>query len=383
LRTNRIPEKAKAAMSEAGEDDRTKAELKTTLRDLSALHGISGFEQAVVRYTRDRVAGLVDEFDIDRYGNITATKRGRHKNPVLMISAHMDEIGFIVKGIEPTGYLRFDRIGGAGDGLLGCRKVEVNGRFGLIGSISGHLGSAEMLARVTPISELYIDVGASSAAEVASLGIRVGDPVSFVGDLAEFTGGNRVCGKGMDDRAGLAILIQSLVELKEETPFGCVQAVATVLEQVGHRGAAMAAYRNQPDYAIAIDGLPASDTPDLSTTDVSVTMGQGAVVLLANSTGAQNIRGSIAHPAMKRFLIAAADDEHIPIQLAATVNRGSTEAGLIHVSRGGIPTISVGVPRRYSYSPHEMIDLRDAVAAVRLIKSFVRRMEHHKDLSFV
>jgi putative aminopeptidase FrvX len=370
-------------MSEAGEDDRTKAELKTTLRDLSALHGISGFEQAVVRYTRDRVAGLVDEFDIDRYGNITATKRGRHKNPVLMISAHMDEIGFIVKGIEPTGYLRFDRIGGAGDGLLGCRKVEVNGRFGLIGSISGHLGSAEMLARVTPISELYIDVGASSAAEVASLGIRVGDPVSFVGDLAEFTGGNRVCGKGMDDRAGLAILIQSLVELKEETPFGCVQAVATVLEQVGHRGAAMAAYRNQPDYAIAIDGLPASDTPDLSTTDVSVTMGQGAVVLLANSTGAQNIRGSIAHPAMKRFLIAAADDEHIPIQLAATVNRGSTEAGLIHVSRGGIPTISVGVPRRYSYSPHEMIDLRDAVAAVRLIKSFVRRMEHHKDLSFV
>jgi putative aminopeptidase len=383
LRTSRIPEKAKAAMSEAGEDDRTKAELKTTLRDLSALHGISGFEQAVVRYTRDRVAGLVDEFDIDRYGNITATKRGRHKNPVLMISAHMDEIGFIVKGIEPTGYLRFDRIGGAGDGLLGCRKVEVNGRFGLIGSISGHLGSAEMLARVTPISELYIDVGASSAAEVASLGIRVGDPVSFVGDLAEFTGGNRVCGKGMDDRAGLAILIQSLVELKEETPFGCVQAVATVLEQVGHRGAAMAAYRNQPDYAIAIDGLPASDTPDLSTTDVSVTMGQGAVVLLANSTGAQNIRGSIAHPAMKRFLIAAADDEHIPIQLAATVNRGSTEAGLIHVSRGGIPTISVGVPRRYSYSPHEMIDLRDAVAAVRLIKSFVRRMEHHKDLSFV
>jgi endoglucanase len=383
LRTNRIPEKAKAAMSEAGEDDRTKAELKTTLRDLSALHGISGFEQAVVRYTRDRVAGLVDEFDIDRYGNITATKRGRHKNPVLMISAHMDEIGFIVKGIEPTGYLRFDRIGGAGDGLLGCRKVEVNGRFGLIGSISGHLGSAEMLARVTPISELYIDVGASSAAEVASLGIRVGDPVSFVGDLAEFAGGNRVCGKGMDDRAGLAILIQSLVELKEETPFGRVQAVATVLEQVGHRGAAMAAYRNQPDYAIAIDGLPASDTPDLSTTDVSVTMGQGAVVLLANSTGAQNIRGSIAHPAMKRFLIAAADDEHIPIQLAATVNRGSTEAGLIHVSRGGIPTISVGVPRRYSYSPHEMIDLRDAVAAVRLIKSFVRRMEHHKDLSFV
>lgn len=370
-------------MSEPNDSDRTKAELKQTLRDLTALHGISGFEQAVVRYTRDRIGPVVDDVEIDRYGNITGTKRGKNDNPVLMLSAHMDEIGFIVKGVEPTGYLRFDRVGGAGDGVLCCRMVEVNGRLGLIGSISGHLASAEMLARVTPISDLYIDVGASSAAEVAGLGIRIGDPVSLIGELAEFADGNRVCGKGMDDRAGLAILIQTLVELKDETPFGCVQAVATVLEQVGHRGAAMAAYRNKPDYAIAIDGLPAGDTPDFNTTDISVEMGRGAVVLLANSTGAQYIRGSIAHPAMKRLVLATATEEQIPIQLAATVNRGSTEAGLIHVSRGGIPTISVGIPRRYSYSPHEMIDLNDAVAAVKLMKSFIRRMQHHQDLSFV
>jgi putative aminopeptidase len=370
-------------MSEVNDSERTKAGLKQTLRDLTALHGISGFEQAVVRYTRDRISPVVDDVEIDRYGNITGTKRGKNDNPVLMLSAHMDEIGFIVKGVEPTGYLRFDRVGGAGDGVLSCRAVVVNGLFGLIGSISGHLGSAEMLARVTPISDLYIDLGVSSAAEVAGLGIRIGDPVSFIGELAEFAGGDRVCGKGMDDRAGLAILIQVLVELTGETPFGCVQAVATVLEQVGHRGAAMAAYRNEPDYAIAIDGLPAGDTPDFNATDVSVEMGRGAVVLLANSTGAQYIRGSIAHPAMKRLLLAAATEEQIPIQLAATVNRGSTEAGLIHVSRGGIPTISVGIPRRYSYSPHEMIDLNDAAAAVTLVKAFIRRMEQHQDLNFL
>jgi hypothetical protein len=167
LHTRRDQSKEKGRMPKASEDDRTKSELKATLRDLSALHGISGFEQTVIRYTRDRFGAVVDDVEIDHYGNITGTKRGHHKGPVLMLSAHMDEIGFIVKGVEPTGFLRFDRIGGAGDGLLGCRKVEVNGRFGLIGSISGHLGSAEMLARVTPISELYIDVGASSAAEVA------------------------------------------------------------------------------------------------------------------------------------------------------------------------------------------------------------------------
>lgn len=371
-------------MGTSDTDEHIKDGLRRTLRELSGLHGVSGFEQAVVRYTRQRFGVLVDEVETDRYGNVTAVKRGRQAGPVLMISAHMDEIGFIVKGIEPNGFLRFDRIGGAGDGLLACRKVDVNGHFGLIGSISGHLGSAARLGQVTPVSELYIDVGASSADEIASMGINIGDPVSFVGELAEFTESDRVCAKGMDDRAGLAILIQALTELKGEVPFGSVRAVATVLEQVGLRGASMAAYRIKPDYAIAIDGVAAADTPDLSVTkDVPVIMGNGPVVLLAMSTGDLNIRGNIAHPAMKRHLLAAAASRKVPLQFATSMNRGSTEAGLIHVTRGGIPAISVGVPRRYSYSPHEMIDLRDAAAAVNLIVQFIREMESHTDLSFV
>jgi putative aminopeptidase len=371
-------------MSSMATDGRIRDGLRQTLRDLSGLHGVSGFEQAVVRYTRQRFGAVVEEVETDRYGNVTAIKRGRQQAPVLMISAHMDEIGFIVKGIEPNGFLRFDRIGGAGDALLGCRKVDVNGNFGLIGSISGHLGSAAQLGRVTPISELYIDVGVSSAEEVAAMGIGIGDQVSFIGELVEFAGGDRVCAKGMDDRAGLAILIQAMTELKDEVPFGSVRAVATVLEQIGHRGAAMAAYRIEPDYAIAIDGVPAGDTPDLSVTrDIPAIMGKGAVVLLATSTGELNVRGNISHPAMKRLLLAAAANGKVPVQFATTINRGSTEAGLIHISRGGIPAISVGVPRRYSYSPHEMIDLRDAAAAVNLIVQFVREMEGHTDLGFL
>ena len=145
----------------------------------------------------------------------------------------------------------------------------------------------------------------------------------------------------------------------------------------------MVAYRIRPDYAIAIDGVPAGDTPDLSTTkDIPCTMGNGAVVLLATSTGEVNVRGNIAHPAMKRLLLAAAGDE-VPYQLATTINRGSTEAGLVHMSRDGIPAISVGVPRRYSYSPHEMIDLGDAAAAVSLIVRFIRGMDDHGNLDFL
>lgn len=370
-------------MSSSNSDKNIKEGLRQTLRDLASLHSLSGFEQAVVRYIRQRFEPISDEVETDRYGNITAVKHGRRAAPLLMISAHMDEIGFIVKSIEPNGFLRFDRMGGAGDALLGCRKVDVNGHFGIIGSLSGHLGSATRLGQVAAISELYIDVGASSADHVAKMGVSIGDPVSFISEFVEFSGGDRICAKAMDDRAGLAILIQVLTELKDDMPFGSVRAVATVLEQVGLRGAGMAAYRIKPDYAIAIDGCPAGDTPDLSMTkDMPVAMGMGPAIGLAMSTGDANIRGNIAHPAVKRQLLAAAARSQVPVQLTATTHKGSTEAAIIHISRGGIPAISVGVPRRYSYSPHEMIDLNDAAAAVKLLVQFIREMEDHTDLDF-
>ncbi len=360
-----------------------KTALKETLRDLVALHGVSGFEQALVEYFRKRVGGFADRVETDRYGNVTAIKQGRHERPRLMLSAHLDEIGFIVKAIEPNGFLRFDRLGGMGDALLACRRISVNGRFGVIGSKSGHLLSPEELSRAPAVADLYIDVGAASAQDVTAMGIRVGDPVTFIGELSEFAGGDRVCGKAMDDRIGVAILIHTLIELAGTTPFGTLCAVGTVLEQIGLRGAAMAAARIEPDYAVAIDGLSAGDTPDSSPTrDIPVIMGRGPVVLLAASN-VYNIRGSIAHPAMKRHLLAAAEADGIPVQLATHIYRGSTEAGTIHLTRGGIPTISVGVPRRYSYSPNEVVDLNDVALAVRLLARFVRDMEKHADLEFV
>ena len=350
--------------------DRPKAikdALRDTLKDLVALHGAPGFEQSLVQYFRRRVEPLVDAVEVDRYGNVTATRRGRQDRPRLMISAHLDEIGFIVKGIEPDGFLRFDRLGGTADAFLPSRRVSVNGHFGIIGAKAGHLQSAEEQARAATVADMYIDVGVPSAADVATLGIRVGDPVTFIGELAEFSDGHRVCGKGMDDRAGVAILIQVLAELKGVQPFGTVHAVGTVLEQVGLRGHG---------------GASAGDTPDSSPTrDISVVMGRGPVVILANSTG--NYRGSIAHPAMKRFLLQAADAEAVPVQLATHLTRGSTEAASIHLSRDGIPTISIGVPRRYSYSPNEVVDLDDVAGAVQTVTGFVREMEHHDDLGFL
>jgi putative aminopeptidase len=356
--------------------------LRATLADLTALHGAPGFEQPLVEYFRRRVTGLADRVEVDRYGNVSAVKDGRQPHPRLMISAHLDEIGFIVKAIEPDGFLRFDRLGGFGDIFLPSRRVSVNGRFGVIGGRPGHLQSADATPHLPTVTDLYIDVGASSADEVGALGIHVGDPVTYVGELAEFSSRDRVCGKGLDDRLGVAILIQLLVELTGVVPHAPLLAVATVLEQVGLRGAAMAAFRLEPDYAIAIDGLSAGDTPDSSTTrDLPVVMGRGPVVLLAASTSI--FRGSIAHPAVKRYLLAAAEAEGLAVQLATHLLRGSTEAASIHLTREGVPTISVGVPRRYSYSPNEVVDLNDLAQAVRLLVRFVHDMDTHTDLGFL
>jgi endoglucanase len=362
----------------------TKMALRETLKHLVSLPGVSGFEQEVVAYVRQRFQACADNVTVDQYGNVIASRSGREKKPLLMFSAHMDEIGFIVKSIQPDGYLRFDRVGGAGDGLLSCREVRISRHVGLIGSKSGHHGSAEELMRVTPFGDLYIDVGASSAQEVAKMGIRIGDPVSFVGELQSFTSSDRVFGKAMDDRIGVAILIQVVEELKETKLAGSFCAVATVLEQIGFRGATMVTAEIRPDYAITIDGVPAADTPDLSLTrDIPVRLGEGPVVLVAGSTRNNKNIGSIAHPAMKRHLLAAAESAEIEVQLASLLDRGSPESATIHIANGGIPTINVGVPRRYSYSPHEVIDLNDAAEAVKLLTRFAADMEKHQKLEFI
>src|SRR5215813_14310436 len=167
LQAQRVARGYTARMGDAKSTDakRTKEGLRATLADLTALHGAPGFEQPLVQYFRRRVAGLADSVEVDRYGNVTATKNGRQAHPRLMVSAHLDEIGFIVKAIELDGFLRFDRLGGFGDVFLPSRRVSVNGRFGVIGGRPGHLQSADTAPRPPAVVDLYIDVGASSAEE--------------------------------------------------------------------------------------------------------------------------------------------------------------------------------------------------------------------------
>ena len=224
-----------------------KAEILADLRELTALDGISGHEEAVIAAMRERLAPLSDKLEIDTFGNIHALAAGRPDGYRLLLAAHSDEIGLMVKSIGKDGYLRFDAVGGVQPSLLAGRLVRINGHItGVIGVKSGHLQSAKERSRLPEIENLYIDVGASSAQEAEQLGISIGDPIAFVSPLTTLNHPDILTGKAIDDRLGCAVLLALMRRLGHSGRRTAVVCAITTQEEVGLRGAAVAAYKAQP-----------------------------------------------------------------------------------------------------------------------------------------
>jgi endoglucanase len=358
--------------------DALKAAIRETTADLAAIPGVPGHEHAVAIEVRRRLGRVTDEVTVDRFGNVFGVRRGRGSGPRLMLAAHTDEIGFLVKSLEPGGFLRFERLGGATEVALMGQKVIVDGaHHGVIGVRPGHL-SRETDKKLPPVSEMYIDVGVRSAAEAQALGIGPGSTVTFATTITPAANPDRLVGHAVDNRLGLAVMLQALA-LVAETPAGDVVAVATSQEEVGLRGAEVAAFKVQPDYALAIDTIPVGDTPDVHMTkELPLALGRGPAMILAAGSGQ---RGAITHPAVKRHLLAAAGRAGVPVQQVLMLNMANTDATAIHLTREGVPTGTISLPRRYSHSPVEMFDLNDAAMAVRWLARFIADMASH-DLAF-
>ena len=354
-----------------------KESLFKTLKELTDLDGVSGFEQEVVRYLRDAFAELADTVEVDRMGNLYATRSGPPQGPRLMLAAHSDEIGAIVKSVDPEGFLRFDTLGGVIPPMLVGRRVRIRGHLGVIGVKSGHLQTPEEQRTVLPANQLYIDVGADSAEQVARMGIAPGDPVAYYSPLERLSGTDHVCGKAIDNRIGCAILLELFRRLRGVELAGAVCATVCVQEEVGLRGAGVAAYKLQPDYAIVVDTFVAGGTPDVDYyRELPARIGEGPVLLLANSA-------HIGHPAVNRYLQEAARRCGVTLQPCTIVGKAGTDAGTIHLSREGVPTAGLGLARRYSHTPVCVLDLGDAADTVRVLEQFVAEMGQHGDLSFL
>jgi putative aminopeptidase len=352
--------------------------LRNDLAELTALHAPSGAEQPVIARLRNLFTPLVDSVTVDYMGNLSATRDGPQNGPHVVVSAHADEIGAMVASIEPEGFLRLSALGGVQSRLLEGRAVLVGGHAGVIGARSGHLTPGSEHGRGISMTELYVDLGVDSAKEVEELGIQVGDPVVVISELRNLAG-TRVAGKGIDNRASCVILLHLLRRLQSRSLSCRLTALVTVQEEVGLRGAQVAYARLQPDLAIVVDTFPAAGTPDTRHLSYTAQIGRGALLTPSSSSGDS---GFLLPRAARDAIIAAAKSADVPYQLAVT-SSGETDAAAVHLVGGGIATLEVKIPRRYSHSPVELVDLRDVAAVLDLVEELVLHPPTTEQLAFL
>jgi endoglucanase len=336
------------------------------LRNLSNAHGVSGSEGSVFAVIKKELKGHVDEIREDTMGNLIAVKKGGRFR--VMLAAHMDEIGLMVKYVDDKGFIRFVTLGGWYGPTLYNQRVILHGadgpRHGVIGGKPPHMMDDEERKRGVKTDDMFIDVGATSRDEVAGLGIAVGTPVTIDREFCELAN-NRITGKAFDNRVGVAMLIKAIQEVKSPHT---IFAVFTVQEEVGLKGARTSAYALDPDCAIATDVTIPGDHPGIDMRDAPVEMGKGPVVTIVDSSG----RGLIASRKVVAWLKDAADANGILVQLEVG-SGGTTDATSIHLTKGGIPSTTVSIPARYIHSPVEVCDMRDIEAGVKLLIAALRK----------
>jgi len=346
-------------------------ELKELLARLAEARGISGYEGAVREIVEEELREYVDEIRTDKLGNLIASKSG--KSPSVMIAAHLDEIGLMVKHIEPEGFLRFSTIGGWFDQTLLNQRVVLQPQpegeggdivYGVIGSKPPHRMKKEEREKVIKAEDMFIDIGAKSEEEVSKLGITIGTPVIIDRQFIPLIN-DRVTCKAFDNRSGVAVMIEALRRVNTEFE---VYAVGTVQEEVGLKGARTSAFELNPNVAIAIDTDIAGGHPGIEKKDTTVELDKGPVITVSDASG----RGIITPPAVLKWLKGTASRYNIPYQLSVSEG-GTTDATAIHLTRSGIPTGVIGVPTRYIHSPVELLSLKDLDKCAELI---ARALEH-------
>jgi endoglucanase len=322
--------------------------MKPLIKKLVEAYGPSGHESQVRDLIRADIRNLPDYITVDPLGNLIAViKKNSKSGKKVMLSAHMDEIGVIVSHVDERGFARFQPVGGVRP--LSCVGGRVRFADGTIGVI-GIDARRDDPGKVPGLSELFIDVGATSKEDCP---IKVGDVAGFYRPLEE--AGHRLMAKSMDDRIGVAVLVETLRTLKR-TPHE-VAFVFSVQEEVGLRGAGTAAFGLDADLGIAVDVTATGDTP--SGLKMEVALGGGPAIKVRDS-------GMLADPRIKDLLVQRAHEARIRSQLEI-LEAGTTDAAAMQIARGGLPAGCLSLPTRYIHTPSEMVDFRDVQAAVSLL----------------
>lgn len=328
------------------------------LMELTRLDGISGDEQPIRQAIIESIKDQALQYRADNIGNliVNAKTSGKH-NFTVMLSAHMDEVGFMITGLTDDGKLKFATVGGMDPRILISQQVRVGDKKlpGVIGYKSIHLQDKTERESVVKLKNLYIDIGAKDREQAENL-VTPGDYAAFASEPVLF-GKNRLKAKALDDRAGCVIQMELL---KEIWPFELV-ACFTVQEEVGLRGARVAANRVQPDIAVILEGTTCADVPGVKEHETSTALGKGPAISFADRT-------SIGDRELIDHFVETAEAGSIPYQWKQTVS-GGNDAGRIQTSGKGVRVITVSVPCRYIHSPVSCLDTRDFENMHRLVRA--------------
>ena len=325
------------------------------LEKLTALNGTSGYEDEVIDFITSALTANDIPYHQDRLGNIIV-QTGKNPNRIALF-AHMDEVGFGVRGIRPDGMIQFAAIGGVTDGILFSTPVVIgkNRIPGVIGNIPKHL-QEKATEKETKIPDMMIDIGATSKKDAES-SVKIGDPIYWQSDFVRF-GDGLIKAKALDDRVGVAVILSLLLAKKYS-----FTAVFTTREEIGIMGARMATPLISPKKAVVLEVTTCADMPGAN--EPTTKMGEG--VALSVLDGA-----SVSDQEFNEKIIAIATEKNIPYQKKLTT-KGGNDAGAVSYVSGGIPTATLSLPGRYIHSPANVISEADYDSMYRLAELLIRK----------
>lgn len=354
------------------------------LEELINCFGPSGFEKEPARIVKKYVTPYADRVYTDKLGSVLFSRKGTAENPVVLIPGHVDEVGFIVSSINKLGFLTFNPLGGWFDQvLLGQRvKVRTNKGFipGVIAAKPPHLLPASEREKVVVKDKMFIDIGASNEDEAKSMGVRIGNPVmpdSEFSTMSKTTykngkkkGSDTIAiGKAFDDRTGAfaaAQVVRTLAEKKIRHP-NTVIGAATTQEEVGLRGARTTAYVVKPDVCLTLEVDIAGDVPGIEPNEAPTKMGLGPSVTTYDSS-------MIPNQELVELVMKTADRNKIPYQLSQ-IAHGGTDAGVIHISNAGCPSVVLGVPTRHIHSHVGLCSVSDIENTTKLVVEVIKKLD--------
>ena len=355
------------------------------LEKICAIHAVSGREDTMTAFVRDYICPLVDEVSVDNLGNVVGILKGsQYPEYRLMLQAHMDEIGLIVRNITDDGFLKIERVGGVPEKSLPGQRVDVltdDSQLisGYVGAKSHHVTTSEEKYKVPKVHDMFIDLGLANREEVEQAGIQVGDPITYHPNYHRF-GDGMICSKALDNRVSVFILLEVLKNVaKKRSPCTMVFSF-TVLEEFSIRGSLPTVTSTKPDAIISLDITIATDTPvDLPLHPVAMRL--GPAIKMMDFHGRGTLGGMFSSPKLRRFIEKTAKLEKIPLQREVIVGVITDPAFQLYLGDKGYVIAGISIPHRYSHASIQMCHEQDIANTIKLVERTALSFTPDLDLS--